>query len=283
MNDRDDEALLALYRRSRNEQPSEILDQRIRQAALRVSNRRQRNWIWSLSKVAVVVLSFSVVLQLWMDSQPTEELVIQQEQTTKQLPGIVLPSRSVEIPQQEELNESQLSDENIIQRRSLQESTVTSGTVDDDRPSASTIDRFAVTPEPAATILSDDSLPSESPALLPDYEPTVTVIIPDLPANLAELSSLAPAITGRETTPGNIDLFIDDARILSIVPEGQTLRFRAWRVSESLGIQVDWSLEPDQLSDCVNSGEYLGCPINPQVTGFFQGQRLEYIEWLQSN
>ncbi len=280
MNDRDDEDLLALYRRSRDEQPSELVDWRIRNAALSANKRRHRNWLWALSKVAVVVLSFSVVLQLWLDSQVPEEIVIFSEESTQGLP-MVLPQRSMEFPLPETPRENSAADLNIMQKSTLEETTAAAEASGSVQSSAPTIDRFAVSPEPAASMSADEAPTVSSPPVLPEYVPTASVSLPELPTSIAGLASLDPQLTVRTDPAGNIDVISGNQRVLSVSEEQQLFRFRAWRGSELLGVLVDWDLQADQLSNCNVDNDYLACPISASVTGFFTDQVLQYIEWSQ--
>ncbi len=280
MNERDDEDLLAIYRRSRDEQPSEMVDRRIRNAALRASTGRRRNWIWGLSKVAVVVLSFSVVLQLWLDSQVPDEVVIVSEESSQGIP-MVLPQRSMEIPLQEAPRESSAADLGIMQKSTLEEESAVAETSGTTQSSAPTIDRFAVSPEPAVAISADEAPAASSSSILPEYVPTVGVNLPELPTNVADLSSLAPQLTVTTNSAGNIEAISGDQRVLSVDEEQQFFRFRAWRGSESLGVLVDWDLQPGRLNNCTVEENYLACPIGTSATGFFTDQVLQYIEWLQ--
>ena len=280
MNDRDDEDLLALYRRSRKEQPSELVDRRIRNAALRASTGRQRNWLWGLSKVAVVVLSFSVVLQLWLDSQVPDEVVIVSEERSQGIP-MVLPQRSMEMPLQEAPLESSAADLNIMQKSTLEEESAAAETSGTTQSSAATIDRFAVSPEPAVSISADEAPAVSSPSILPEYVPTDGISLPELPTDAAGLSTLAPQLTVSTNSAGDIEAISGDQRVLSVSEEQQYFRFRAWRGSESLGVLVDWNLQPDQLNNCTVADDYLTCPIGSSATGFFTDQVLQYIEWLQ--
>ena len=73
MTEREDQDLLSLYRRSSQEQPSALLDQRVRNAARRTIKSRRPGWKWGLSTAAVLVLSFSVVLQTYFDEGRPQE------------------------------------------------------------------------------------------------------------------------------------------------------------------------------------------------------------------
>jgi len=73
MNDADDEIIRALYKQSHQEQPSEFLDKRIRKAAQRALSQNRRRWIWGLSTAAVMVLSFNIVLDLFINKPELTE------------------------------------------------------------------------------------------------------------------------------------------------------------------------------------------------------------------
>ena len=74
MSDPQQDKLRELYRRSRQEQPSVDLDRQIRDAARRPVQRRSRRWIWGLSTAAVLMLSFTVVLDLYLGDRVQEPL-----------------------------------------------------------------------------------------------------------------------------------------------------------------------------------------------------------------
>lgn len=64
MNEHQEQHLRDLYQLSRKEQPSTTMDKRIRQAAQGQIASRRNKWVRALSTAAVVVLSFSIVLDI---------------------------------------------------------------------------------------------------------------------------------------------------------------------------------------------------------------------------
>ena len=281
MNDHDNEDLLALYRRSRQEQPSELVDRRIRQAALNASRKTQPNWLWGLSKVAVVVLSFSVVLQLWLDNQLPEDVVIEREQGLDDRPMAVLPERSVELPAQEAPPASIAADLSVRQKSTLEETASPGGASGSTQSSAPTTNRLAVSPEPLESISADEALLADSPSVFSEFVASIPLPVPELPTNSQELSQLAPQLTVERDPSGLLTVNDDNTLILSMSETADGFVFKAWPDSVVMGIDFPWDIQPENFADCMQEADNLVCNIGEELTGYFEGQRLDHIEWKQ--
>jgi len=113
--------------------------------------------------------------------------------------------------------------------------------------------------------------------------PIVSVQIPQFPTTLAELLALGEDLSGGQTSSGLISLYSADKMILMLKPEAGHYRLRAWQGGDVIGVKVDWRLKAADLTDCQQQAVYTSCAMGQGITGYFEGERLDYIEWIQTH
>ncbi len=270
MNEQQQDKLRELYRRSRNEQPSIEMDQSIRIAALRALNRGRRKWLWGLSSAAVVLLCFSIVMQLVVD-QPAQFELESEDMSISEYPASPsLKPRSA--------NESQLIDQKIAG----------AGPVAESMPSLaadSSLEEIRSLAKREAALLLENKTEDEQHALSEDASFDIlrsrqAIAIPKLPTDLAGLKAMRAGLSGEERA-GKISLYAHDKLILVASPETGGFAFRAWPGAQVLGVKVDWDVLPAQWMDCEQENVYLRCVLEQGVDGYFEGQRLDHISWQQ--
>lgn len=252
-----DDALKALYRQSRREQPSEQIDARIRLAAAAPFRRRQKRWIWGLSMAAVIVLSFSLLLEVLILPPPaTINGDSSFEEGDKETRERIVPRLSV--PQPLEVAPAPMYKKQL--------SETPRETLDADQAVIARKQR----PAPATM---------EAGSALPEAE----LMIPLLPLQLDRLLPLDKALTGKQSPDGVIELYRQHRLILQILPQDDGYQLQAFPGAEILGVRVDWLLQPVDLEACDVGPAGGDCRINDQVIANFKHNRLESIRWSVSD
>lgn len=279
MSDQQDKDLLALYRRSRQEEPSQLTDMRIRQAAqkaMAARSRKDRRWLWGLSTAAVLVLSFSVVLQVWMVQD--SPLVIQKDSvsTSEHMPTPnFLPT-----PEPPPGGASEAGDRRLenLPAMPMSAAPMPEKTVAKEEPMLQedqaeiAVDREAFRKKAPAHSLQQ----SAPEPRLPD-----AVVIPRLPASVEAFQAMAPRLVVEKSASGLIAVYTANKLILSVQHQPDGLVFKAWPGSEVLGIKLNWQLNPMQLSGCIDDSVYQQCQLQQDVYAHFEGVRLDFIQWNQ--
>lgn len=277
MNDQNNEDLLALYYQSRSERPSELLDQRIRKAAQARAKRNQRHWIWGLSKVAVFVLTISVVLRLWID-QPSIDDLGEIPEPSEMLFSEALPKKEESVIRSSGMRErSAVAADSMTGLAQAPEAAQNHKSIEQSAP---VIDSFAdPKPETFTADLADEAMPT-APKMA--REATIAAIsIPELPFSQQALEALDTNLTVELDQTGISTVYFAGKRILSVAQSDTGITFKAWQGSEALGVQVDWMMTSGGLGNCTRQDVYQRCNISDRVSGYFRNQSLDHIEWFQ--
>ncbi|MCP4076071.1 MAG: hypothetical protein GY744_07795 [Gammaproteobacteria bacterium] len=264
MSDKHEEAIRYLYRQSRTEQPSVFVDKRIRKAASRALYKNRKQWVWSLSTAAVLVLSFTVVLNL-VDVEPDFSPVTEQEELTQQVlkkpnyfpvlknppPAVTMEQQSLQEFAKEEVERSQRS------KRKLQPSSARQKRIDE-TPS---FDVF------------------ESSAIMVEHSLSVKTTIPKLPLQLEQLLALDKSLRGEQQQSGLIKLYQRNRLILTLLPGESEFTFMAWPGAELLGVDVDWHVSALELDACSELKTEMICSLTDQLKAVFISDKLDHVTW----
>lgn len=272
MNDQHDDALITLYQKARQEQPSELLDRRIRKAAQRRINRDKKRWVWGLSTAAVLVLSFSVVFDVSeFESEPMQSIIQEKASAHSQALNDVIPEAKSEPESPAVLSKPDFAsrevmpeemDEMPLRKKKSKEQRSVEKIISSTRHS---IDYWL-----------------ERESYKPQFEKDSVALeldIPVLPVELQALLNLHTGLSGEITPAGLITIYSENKLILTLSSTGGKFRFKAWPGSEKLGVKVTWSIKPEQLNECNRQGVYVSCSLNEQVQGLFEQDRLDHIRW----
>ena len=258
-----DRKLRELYRKSRSEQPSLLLDKRVRRAAEREVRGNTRRWLWGLSTAATFILSFSVVLQIF-DGSPDAEQYLRQENVPSSPSSVTKERKQNQFSETESLlSTPQRSgiQTKALAREAAQEAGMSTGQQPEVMQDA---EMFSLEVPAAASLL--DSRRIES-------------IIPSLPQSLPPLLLLDESVSGEQDVDGTIRLFRAGRTVLTLSFNGDDVVFRAWQGSDTLGVVQDWSLSAESLADCRMADGFQVCRINQRLTGYFVHNRLDHIGW----
>jgi hypothetical protein len=266
MSDKHDESLYSLYQKSRQEQPRERLDERIRMAAKRRLKRDKKRWIWGLSTAAVVVLSFSVVINVSdIDSTSMQRIIEKETMEPSEVmnDGIREEARVPESP-------AMLFGDNSARRIATPQEIEEVLTLDKVSQWAKSRSIEISAMRPALSKKSE----AESVEL--------SLVIPDLPTELDALLELGDSLTGEITPSGLVTVYAKDKLILTVDSNSGAHRFKAWPGSGILGVGLDWTQGVSRLQDCDNKNAYTVCSLSDQVRGMFEDNRLDHISWVVS-
>lgn len=277
MNEQQQEKLRQLYRRSRQEQPSADLDRHIRSAAQRALNRGRNRWIWGLSTAAVLLLSFNVVIDLFMGEQ--HEMNYNDLDLPSSMPRMEVEKKSkavessVEEAQQQRAVPAAPAAEPVIDFYRVlpdreMEFDMESLSGDAATPSARKMERLS---------RKRSIMGVEKPALVE------TADVKILPHRLADLLKLADGLSGEELTSGKVMLYSRNKLILTVEPAATGFSYRAWQGVEILGVREDWTIRPSSLDACNDQDVYTSCVLRPGLTGYFEAERLDHISWNQAD
>ena len=268
MSEQDDLKLTALYQKSRQEQPSAELDRQIHNAASRAIYQKSRHWLWRFSTAAVVLLSFSVVLNLLVDEMEGPETLVEEQVLPESMDMAQAPA-----PVAEEESAAGAPAEFSAARRAplITEAPAPSA------PALAKEKKLSAEPMLSSRMLGEDSAVASrmQDATQPVQE------IPRLPFTQAELLELAEDLRGVERADATINLYHKDKLILRVQPQADSVRYMAWPGAHVLGVKVDWFYKPQSFNRCSQPVPYRRCELSEQVEGFFEGQRLDHIRWSQ--
>ena len=280
MNDHEQRALRELYRNTRDEAPSELLDQRIRRAAMHQLGRRRRHWIRGLSTAAVLVLAFSVVIQLdWLAKDPLLESAMDSDS------GSSSPAQSRSyLPTAPEFHSDQAAAPMappVHKKQAFNEQPMSAAETSEPlRPEPRRSGRQAT--ESKALSLPDRFASDQAePAARRSAEIAAPVQIPLLPHDPDELQTLAPGLGRGAKDHDWLTFCYDDRRVLDMQPDSTGTRFRARPGSEVLGVVIDWKMERDALNACHDEGTYTVCGWLDGVEAVFADERLDHVRWYQ--
>jgi len=271
----DDKKIRALYRLGRQEHPSDLVDKRIKNAAYRVTMKRQRRWVWSLSTAAVIVLSFSVVLN-----------VVETEiETTSIFP------KSAPLPQGAHYDiapidiENSFAEDSSVTMRETKEFESQVATKLESRKHKIAKEKLEPTRKKAnlkrmnaSPGLSTLASPADSALAL--EEPSEYLSLPVLPTELKGLLLLDDSLTGDEV--GNkIQVFYKDKKIIELIKYNSLVVFKAWKGAEIISLKVNWDMAISELKNCEVRRAKKICNLNKKVQAVLIEEKFEYIIWEQ--
>ena len=243
MNDDDNEKLLALTGNpGRNNPPSCWT---VKSAWQLKSKRTERARIWGLSKVAVIVLSFSVVLQLWINEPAIEDLVelddLSPSPVTKSEARPSAPAESQPLTLEEEQLVEQESTVSAYQKSlSRQKSAAEKRQQILGDSAAPSMEMLSSEPEMSGAGLADQA-PLAASASDTDVKQT-RAVFPNLPTDINGLSEIAPGLRFEEPAKGEVLAFDQGRVVLRIFRQDGVARFRLARVRD---LWYHGELEPD--------------------------------------
>lgn len=277
MNEQQQNRLRELYRRSRQEQPSAALDQRILNSARRVRNRGRNRWVWGLSTAAVALLSFNVVLQIYFDASGPMEAEMLDLPSYK--PRASAESTSPSSPPRPP---SQMMEQRMPLPAAPVEEAV--------------IESYELRPQPmmAPELLLQDraadikrekerALFKRSVAGAQRMQKSKSRHLPRLPSRLDELLARATGLSGEETASGKVIVYAGNKLILTVEDNEKGSRFKAWQGVQVLGITQDWNFTPSDLDACRKQTVFTSCNLPSGVVGFYSDGRLDHISWIQAH
>lgn len=274
MNEQEQEKLRQLYHRSRQEEPSADMDRRIRNAARRALNGGSNWWIWGLSTAAVLLLSFNVVLELFMGEQ--HETGIYEQDLPSSLPRMDVDKRL-------ESNVEKIEQKQVVPAAPAEKPVIEFYQVLPHRKLESELESLsedAATPgeKKSEIILRKRSSSSVEKPASAEFD-----ALRRLPHQLADLLRLADGLSGEELASGKVLLYSDNKLILMVEPGIAGFQFKAWRGAEIIGVKEDWSISPSSLDDCHDQGAYTSCLLRPGIVGFFEADRMDHVNWIQAD
>ncbi|MBL7002633.1 MAG: hypothetical protein ISR69_01230 [Gammaproteobacteria bacterium] len=226
-----DSQLLSLYKKTRLEHPHEALDFKVKQAAQQAikadKKRRSRRVVWGLSIAAMLVLSFSVILNLVnapnalspqsIETQIISELshdIQQAPSTTDERKEILLIKKALRQAENEQ-----------SKRRKVQSVS----------PSISEVSPSLMT--------ADSAFEMSRPLSYLDVK---------LPFDLQKILQQFPDLKGLELNAKRFDIFYKGQRIA----EFERTKFKQYRLtayvgSRHLGLNIDWEKIPTIKNDAV--------------------------------
>jgi hypothetical protein len=288
MNQQEQQALRALYRQTRNEQPSHMLDRRIRQAAMQQRQRRRPRWIWGLSMAAVLVLSFSLVLQLGVQDAGLpaeyEQDLHKPLSSTPHEPPESAPAPAFAppgVPSSPSRSTPGMKKELLRPPRQLADEAEISTQASEQRLTESIQSLGAARTEDQA---SSRGQGGTKPAPMARVAPTpvTTPVLPTLPVQLLTWQAWSSALTVIERDSDHLEIVHQGRKIVDLKRSEQGTRFNAWRGSEFIGVKADWSVSRYQFGDCHTDSSYQVCVWDGDVHAVFDGARLDHIRWWQA-
>jgi hypothetical protein len=290
MNQQTDKALLALYRRASDQQPSALLDARVRRAAQQSVQNRPRYWAWGLSTAAVLVLSFSVVIQLveapMEQASGTADLYQTsppQEAADTESPSVMSQQPPAARAKAQRLNAENLALESFSAMKKSQ---------------APTVDRDFGAPIAGAGLSAPQHeerarLHAAPPASVDRLfeEEVGNVLLPSLPLSVDGIRQLDSTLDVSESSSGELDIHFEGSLIARLRKLDSGARIQAWRGAERLGLRFNWSRDSGLLQSCSNSGQpggnntdvHLECRVDGRIRVYSSMSTAtpEYIEWIQ--
>ncbi len=278
MNDKHEEAIVDLYRQSRIEQPSEFMDKRIRRAAKRKLYKSRKQWVWSLSTAAVLVLSFTVVLNL-LDVESEISQIVDQEELKRQVikkdrvesQQRILPKFA---PQFEPMYESRPS---IIEEEHSMQGFTSERAQNLQQRKRKLLSSPPRRQKEKAESLSFDAVVSSGAGLSDSVK--LEIQIPQLPLTLGDLLDLDNSLRGEKLTSSLIKLYLKNQLILTLLTGESEFTFKAWPGSEILGVEVDWSVTEQNLDNCNELTGQTVCSLSDQVKAVYLFNQLDHILW----
>ena len=111
----------------------------------------------------------------------------------------------------------------------------------------------------------------------------LSFVTPSLPTSTEELRSLDPSLTAEQGEANLVSIFRESHLILTVQEQTESYIFTAYRGSEILGVQIDWTLPPVSIGEqCLLQNSIMKCALNETSDAYFEGENLIYIRWDQS-
>ncbi len=290
MNQQQQQALRELYRQTRDEQPSQMLDRRIRQAARQQLQRRRPRWIWGLSTAAVLVLSFSLVLELGVQDAgaPAEyeqelgkPLSSATHESPESAPAPAPASAPPGAPSSASRGAPGMKKELFRQPPPLADEAEMSARASEQHPTESVQSLEAArTPHPASGQRAGDTMQAPKSRVVP--EAMTRPVLPELPLQASAWQALSSALTVIEPAADRLEIVHNGQKILSLTRLEQGARFKAWPGSQFIGVKADWSVSRHQFTDCHAESGYQVCVWDGDVQAVFDGARLDHLRWRQA-
>ncbi|MCP4409177.1 MAG: hypothetical protein GY807_15750 [Gammaproteobacteria bacterium] len=273
MNEHQEQRLRDLYQLSRKEQPSTTMDKRIRQAAQGQIASRRNKWVRALSTAAVVVLSFSIVLDL---TQQQPELT-----ESDDIPVTERPETEA-IPMEEEVMFDMMAPPAMPAATEIASEPEPEGqTGISDREAISPFIKFSETlKRDQKSDFADQVAPLASHTKNLSFEMSDDgIIIPTLPTTLDALLAINKSVTGKQLDNGDIEIFAGNRRILRLSHNYGVQLFTAWPGAERLEVEVNWQIGPESMFNCSYLGSALLCQWTKSVSASFRNNQLESVSW----
>lgn len=277
MNDKHEEAIRSLYRQSGTEQPSVFVDKRIRKAASRALYKNTKQWVWSLSTAAVLVLSFTVVLNL-IDVEPELFPVTEQDELKQQvLKKNRIKSQQRKVPSYFPVLKSPPPASVSMEQESIQQLRL------EEAQGMQRNKRKLLSSSSSARQMEKDETPSfdviESSAMMVEDNASVKTTIPQLPHQLEQLLALDKSLTGEKQENGLIKLYVKNQLILTLLPGESDFTLMAWPGAEIIGVEVDWHVSIQELDNCSESNTQTICSLTDQLKAVFISDKLDHVTW----
>lgn len=247
MNNNDDK-IIALYQKTRRQQPSAQLDDKILTAAntqLKHRAKKPKRIIWALSSVAVLVLSVNVGLKLLLEAPVS----MAPPPVASSSPR--LQQERMSIKMDKAISEKRIQKEVLKQKsRSMKQQSMPSPT----------------------TIAQQKPMPN---AL--EIEFTFTTP-PTIPFNVTEILKLNNTITALQKSSYEIQVYVKKDLILSLKRlSTKRIEITAYPQANELGLNINWALKPNQLNGCIKDQ----CALNTVQTAYFRNNTVIKVRWIQ--
>ena len=269
-NNKDEQKIIDLYQKTRQQQPSTQLDNKILAIAkdkLAINKNKPRKLIWALSSVAVIVLSVNVALKLVLEPTtapaPYAPTFEQQE---------LMFERDKESNDASEMRqlESKKADAKEQKRKTIQRAEKKKMLRSNAEKLEKRIPRVMHSPLPQASQKVESQLSSDTGmAITP---------LPIFPFNAKALSDLYPTLIIKQKHEQSIQIYNSNALILSLNDlNNGSLNVAAYPQDNELNLHINWALKPNCNFIKLNNQ----CAINSQQTGWYDNSRLIKVTWSQ--
>ena len=108
-------------------------------------------------------------------------------------------------------------------------------------------------------------------------------VTPHLPTSPESLLKLDTSLTVEQDDDSLILIYRNSHLILTVQTLSDTYLFEAYRGSELIGVEMEWSLTPATLGNhCLLQDSITRCALNETSDAYFEGEHLIYIRWTQT-
>lgn len=266
-----DDKIIALFQQTKSYSPSKALDQKILLAAkhkIAKPKPNHKRLIWGLSSVAVVVLSVNIALKLVIE--PTQSpLTIQQ-------PSLEIPSSSI---QNDVVADEKFNSRPFTQADALKESEPVSSKQSIKKSLAKKEQRLYSETQ----LLDSESVANPSFSQAMKTPKTKSLDIPLFSFDLEKLKQSFGQLTIKQISPDIIHINNNERLILTLHREKNADVFiTAFPQKNELNLNIDWSLSPTQLQQCVTQENTIKCRLNSKQTAHFKNSSLVKVTWVNN-